>query len=200
MPIRSGSRGLSQDRARSTRAPTRPTGFSGNPDIVPVTAQGTYGTTGFRYEDPNDKLNDAPDAGFTGGESFSIPGTFDAAFNDLHGTTIAGVLAAARNGTGMQGVANGSTVYIGNSGGTDHMDDGPNQDYDYFKAVYGAVATEGARADHLSVLSFPERGQWQEGLHELGDASQPSGEPRHLGPCHLGGLTFQNFFSAGVAW
>ena len=124
--------------------------FSGNPDIVPVTAQGTYGTTGFRYEDPNDKLNDAPDAGFTGGESFSIPGTFDAAFNDLHGTTIAGVLAAARNGTGMQGVANGSTVYIGNSGGTDHMDDGPNQDYDYFKAVYGAVATEGARVINTS--------------------------------------------------
>lgn len=109
-----------------------------------VTATGQYSSTDTRYPNnngPTDSVNDK----FTEGQDFSIDGAWIDGVNDQHGTHVSGTIGANRDNVGMHGVAWGADMYIGNTGGTDSMTYGPNQDYGYFKAVYQALADQGVQ-------------------------------------------------------
>lgn len=109
-----------------------------------VTAKGEYSTTDTRYPNGNGPKNDVND-NFEEGQEFEISGEYIQDVNDSHGTHVSGTIGANRDGVGMHGVAWGADMYVGNTGGTDSMTYGPNQDYGYFKAVYQALADEGVR-------------------------------------------------------
>ncbi|MCP6134562.1 S8 family serine peptidase, partial [Klebsiella pneumoniae] len=48
-------------------------------------------------------------------------------------------------GEGMHGVAFGANLYSANTGGTDNMTYGPNQDYEFFLRGYSQLAANGAK-------------------------------------------------------
>ena len=135
-----------------------------------VAISGKYGSTGNRYQQW-DGLNDAgnaygnpdnPFGHYEKGEEFNLP-TSDWAMglNDSHGTHVAGTIVGKRDGvesdTNFQGISFGSTLVVGNTGGTDNstygpiltVRDGTNVysvlDYNFFYAVYDAVAGAGAK-------------------------------------------------------
>lgn len=82
---------------------------------------------------------------FKKGDKFDIDGAWRQFINDSHGTHVAGSMAASRNGSEMHGVAFGSNLYAANTGGTDGMTYGPNQDYNYFLQGYTNLANSGVK-------------------------------------------------------
>ena len=127
-----------------------------------VKTEGAYSKDGVRYPDAKfgfgglnkeqpfdsngkrnfDKNNDG---NFVKGETFSIDGGWHKGINDAHGTHVGGTMAASRNGEGMHGVAFGANLYSANTGGTDNMTYGPNQDYEFFLQGYSQLAANGAK-------------------------------------------------------
>ena len=83
---------------------------------------------------------------FRKGEKFDADGDWIAGINDSHGTHVAGTIAASKDDIGMHGVAFDAKLIMGNTGGTDGMTYGPNQDYGFFLASYEGLAKSGARA------------------------------------------------------
>ena len=127
-----------------------------------VKTEGNYSKDGMRYPDAkfgfgglnkaqpfdsNGKRNfDKNNNGdFVKGETFSIDGGWHKGINDAHGTHVGGTMAASRNGEGMHGVAFGANLYSANTGGTDNMTYGPNQDYEFFLQGYSQLAANGAK-------------------------------------------------------
>ena len=127
-----------------------------------VKTEGNYSKDGVRYPDAkfgfgglnkaqpfdsNGKRNfDKNNNGdFVKGETFSIDGGWHKGINDAHGTHVGGTMAASRNGEGMHGVAFGANLYSANTGGTDNMTYGPNQDYEFFLQGYSQLAANGAK-------------------------------------------------------
>ncbi|WP_170923202.1 S8 family serine peptidase [Fulvimarina manganoxydans] len=128
--------------------------------IHPLDISGTYLNDGYRYEnlhwewDGNSwhLVSEGPwdPSRFEANESFDTPGVYDGSINGTHGTHVGGSIAAARDGKGMHGVAYLADLFTANTGGTDGMVCGPSEDYNYFKAAYGAVAEAGARVINTS--------------------------------------------------
>ncbi len=130
--------------------------------IHTVVSAGKYSKDGMRYPDAkfgfgglnkdqpfdsNGKRNfDKNNNGdFVKGGAFSIDGGWHKGINDSHGTHVGGTMAASRNGEGMHGVAFGANLYSANTGGTDNMTYGPNQDYEFFLQGYSQLAANGAK-------------------------------------------------------
>ena len=127
-----------------------------------VKTEGTYSKDGMRYPDAKfdfgglnkeqpfdndgkrnfDKNNNGD---FVKGETFGIDGGWHKGINDAHGTHVGGTMAASRNGEEMHGVAFGASLYSANTGGTDNMTYGPNQDYEFFLQGYSQLAANGAK-------------------------------------------------------
>ncbi|WP_345822492.1 S8 family serine peptidase [Methylobacterium fujisawaense] len=125
--------------------------------VTPLTITGTFGSDGYYFMDGSGAPADlSPQPSFfSRGEAYTIPGTYDPAVNDPHGTHVSGSIAAARNGNGMHGVAFDATVYVANTHATDESIYGANADYAYFKNAYGSLAAAGARALNSSWGSPP---------------------------------------------
>jgi serine protease len=104
-----------------------------------------HGNSPFLKKGSTDK-NRADFGDFKKGDKFEADGNWIAGVNDSHGTHVAGTIAGSRDGKGMHGVAFGSKLIVGNTGGTDGMTYGPNQDYNFFLASYEGLAKGGARA------------------------------------------------------
>ncbi|MEL6061918.1 MULTISPECIES: S8 family peptidase [unclassified Methylobacterium] len=120
--------------------------------VKPLTITGTFGSDGYYFQDLRAQPQDlSPQRSFfSAGQSYRVPGTYDAAFNDPHGTHVTGTIGAARDGIGMHGVAFDANVFVTNSGTTDSGRYGRNVDYAYFKNAYGTLALAGARAINSS--------------------------------------------------
>lgn len=82
---------------------------------------------------------------FKKGEAFDVDGAWIKGVNDSHGTHVGGTMAASRDGNEMHGVAFQANLYSANTGGTDNMTYGPNQDYNFFLKGYSALAEVGAK-------------------------------------------------------
>lgn len=113
-------------------------------------ADAHYGSSGQRY--PN--LDDTGD--YEEGESVTESGVIDGNWidgtNDTHGTHVTGTVGANRDGNEMHGVAWGTDVWVGNTGGTDNTNYGPFQDYTFFYNGWKALA------DNLIAANGAERG------------------------------------------
>ena len=110
-------------------------------------AKGEYGSVGNRYPQAVDK--DAGEVGnpFKPGDKFEIDGNWKEGVNDSHGTHVTGTVGGNRDGSEFHGVAWGSNIIVGNTGATDDNNYGPFQDYEYFKAAWGDLATKVAAAN-----------------------------------------------------
>lgn len=107
------------------------------------TATGTYGSTGNRYQLGVNGIGDVFGSGsYKEGEKFDISGQYIENVNDTHGTHVTGTVGANRDGSEFHGVAWGSDIYVGNTGGTDNTNYGPFQDYNYFRAAWGSLAQD----------------------------------------------------------
>ncbi|UQS16384.1 autotransporter serine protease [Pseudomonas sp. HS6] len=91
---------------------------------------------------------------YVDGSLFTVNGTLNPN-NDSHGTHVVGTMGAARDGTGMHGVAFNAQIYVGNTNKNDSFLFGPNPDPRYFKAAYDALADAGVRAINNSWGSQP---------------------------------------------
>ena len=116
--------------------------------IFGVTASGTYYKTDTRY--PFAYIGQTGGADnrtgeYQKGEAFETNGNWILGHNDSHGTHVTSVVAGNRNGDLSHGVAFDADVAVGNTGGTDNMNYGPYQDYNYFYAVWDAVGATGAK-------------------------------------------------------
>ncbi|MCJ2122822.1 S8 family peptidase, partial [Methylobacterium sp. J-077] len=125
--------------------------------VKPITITGTFGSNGFYFMDQfGNPIDRSPRPTlFSSGQSYSVPGTYNPAYNDPHGTHVTGTIGAARDGVGMHGVAFNANVYVTNTQSTDEMTYGANADYAYFKNAYGILAAAGARAINTSWGNSP---------------------------------------------
>ena len=113
-----------------------------------ATAQGSYYKNDTRYPFASLGLGGSFDdktGEFKKGQAFETNGEWILGINDAHGTHVTAVVAGNRNGVGSHGVAFDANIVEGNTGGTDNMTYGAYQDYNYFKAVWEAVAQKGAK-------------------------------------------------------
>lgn len=62
--------------------------------------------------------------------------------NDSHGTHVTGTVGANRDGSEFHGVAWGSDIHVGNTGGTDDSNYGPFLDYQFFLNGWGQLAQD----------------------------------------------------------
>lgn len=108
-------------------------------------ATGQYGSDGNRYPQAVDKEAGAVGNPFKPGEKFDIDGNWQEGVNDSHGTHVTGTVGGNRDGSEFHGVAWGSNIIVGNTGATDDNNYGPFQDYEYFKAAWGDLATKVAK-------------------------------------------------------
>lgn len=91
---------------------------------------------------------------YVDGSAFNVDGTLNLN-NDSHGTHVVGTMGAARDGSGMHGVAYNAQIYVGNTNKNDSFLFGPGPDPRYFKAVYDSLADAGVRAINNSWGSQP---------------------------------------------
>ena len=93
--------------------------------------QGQYGSTGNRYPQ---------------GAGSQFDGKYEAGqvlnMNDSHGTHVIGTVGANRDGSEFHGVAWGSDIHVGNTGGTDDSNYGPFLDYQFFLNGWGQLAQD----------------------------------------------------------
>lgn len=116
-------------------------------------ASGVYGSTGNRYQESVSGVGDVFENGdFTEGEAFDIDGNWISHVNDTHGTHVTGTVGANRDGSEFHGVAWGSDIWVGNTGGTDNTNYGLPQDYNFFYAGWSALA------QNLIAVNGAERG------------------------------------------
>ncbi len=114
-----------------------------SPRIITVLTTGRYADDGLQYFADGNKTP----LPVKRNDPFSVSGAYDPLINDSHGTLVTGAIGAARNGTGMQGVAYDSQVYVANTNGTDdNREQGSDSlDYNYFSAAYAALGSAGVR-------------------------------------------------------
>ncbi len=116
-------------------------------------ASGSYGSSGNRYQIGAEGVGDVFGNGeYQKGEKFDIDGNFIANRNDTHGTHVIGTIGANRDGSEFHGVAFGSDIWAGNTGGTDNTNYGPFQDYNFFYAGWKALA------DNINASNGVDRG------------------------------------------
>lgn len=126
---------------------------------------------------------DLPSSRYTGVLVNGIPGAYDPAYNDRHGTHVAGTIAASRDGAGvpnnMHGVAFNASVYVGNTGKNDGVLYGIPQavqtaaqtiDNQHVADVYRAVNAQGVRIISTSFGSQPNTEQYETLLASTGTA------------------------------
>ncbi|WP_313900857.1 S8 family serine peptidase [Methylobacterium sp. J-026] len=125
--------------------------------VKSVSITGTFGSDGFYFMDWfGNPINRSPQQSyFKKGDSYSVPGPYNGAYNDSHGTHVTGTIAASRDGDGMHGVAFNANVYVANTQSTDKMTYGANADYSYFKNAYASVSAAGARVINTSWGNAP---------------------------------------------
>ncbi len=117
--------------------------------IVPVRAEGVYGTSGFGYRGAT------PTNPFTAGQPFTVAGDQARTSDYSHGTGMLGVTSGMRDGIGQQhGIAFGSTMYVAKTGGSDTQSHGPFHDYVYWYTANKALVDAGAQAINSSWGSF----------------------------------------------
>lgn len=117
---------------------------------------------------------DLPSSRYSGVTVNGIPGAYDAAYNDRHGTHVAGTIAASRDGANvannMHGVAFDASVVVGNTGRTDGVLYGIPQvtqtaaqtiDNKHVADVYRAVNAQGVRIISTSFGSQPNTEQYE---------------------------------------
>ncbi|WP_051903273.1 autotransporter serine protease [Pseudomonas fluorescens] len=97
---------------------------------------------------------------YVDGRPFSTTGALNPN-NDSHGTHVTGTMGAARDGSGMHGVAYNAQIYVGNTNASDSFLFGPTPDPKYFKAVYSAMVDSGVRAINNSWGSQPKDVSYQ---------------------------------------
>ncbi|PDT68522.1 S8 family serine peptidase [Bradyrhizobium sp. C9] len=119
-----------------------------NPRIHVLSNQGQYEADGYRYG--------PTDGAYKQGDSYSDTGSWIDGVNDSHGTHVSGTIAASRDGKEMHGVAFDGELHVSNTGGTDNMIYGPNEDYNYFKGAYGNLVTAGVRVINSSWGNPPD--------------------------------------------
>lgn len=114
-----------------------------SPRIHTVLTDGHYADDGFRYFADGNKTP----LPVKRNDPYSVSGAYDPLINDSHGTLVTGAIGAARNGTGMQGVAWHSEVYVANTGGTDEnqAQGSDSLDYNYSSSAYAALGNAGVR-------------------------------------------------------
>jgi subtilase-type serine protease len=113
--------------------------------IVPVRAEGVYGTSGFGYRGAT------PTNPFTAGQPFTVAGDQARTSDYSHGTGMLGVTSGMRDGIGQQhGIAFGSTMYVAKTGGSDTQSHGPFHDYVYWYTANKALVDAGAQAINSS--------------------------------------------------
>ena len=102
-------------------------------------ADSSYGSAGNRYPQDSKKPGKY-DPNTPATESGKIDGNWIAGTNDSHGTHVTGTVGGNRDGNDFHGVAWGSDVWVGNTGGTDSTNYGPFQDYKFFYNGWSALA------------------------------------------------------------
>lgn len=102
-------------------------------------ANSQYGSTGNRYPQDSKNPGHYEEGGYVT-DNKKIDGNWIAGTNDSHGTHVTGSVGANRDGSKFHGVAWGSDVWVGNTGGTDSTNYGPFQDYQFFHNGWKALA------------------------------------------------------------
>ena len=115
-----------------------------------TTAKGQYSRSGNRYPQGAAEQFDAT---YEKGETFDVSGDWIVNVNDSHGTHVAGTIAGNRDGSVFHGVAWGSELYSGNTGGTDSSNYGPFLDYEFFYQGWGNLVKDAHRS--LTTASAP---------------------------------------------
>lgn len=113
----------------------------GQARIQTVNVSGTFYADHPRYS-KNDAIGKTGE--FHQGEPFTLSGVYNPEINDSHGTLMAGLIAASRDGNGMQGVAFNASLFMANTGGTDDNRPRGSDDLDYnvWQASYAALAAK----------------------------------------------------------
>ncbi|MGX1668110.1 S8 family serine peptidase [Streptomyces sp. NPDC055400] len=117
--------------------------------IVPVRAEGVYGTSGFGYRNTATPANP-----FTAGEPFIVDGDQARTSDYGHGTGMLGVTSGIRDGKGQHGIASGATMYAAKTGGSDTQSHGPFHDYVYWYTANKALVDAGAQVINSSWGSY----------------------------------------------
>ena len=115
-----------------------------HPDLAgdrfhPSHNKGQYTGSGNRY--PQGALPQF-DGKYEAGKDYDIDGNWKLNVNDSHGTHVLGTVGANRDGKEFHGVAWGSQIYSGNTGGTDDTNYGPFPDYGFFKTGWSNLAQD----------------------------------------------------------
>lgn len=105
----------------------------------------SYGSSGNRY--PQHTTDDGV---YTPDSEVPVSGEWQMGMNDSHGTHVTGTVGGNRDGNVFHGVAWGSDVYVGNTGGTDDTNYGPFQDPQFFYQGWNAIAKELSAANKFS--------------------------------------------------
>lgn len=101
--------------------------------------QGQYGSTGNRYPQGAGSQFDGK---YEVGQDYDVTGDWVLNMNDSHGTHVTGTVGANRDGSEFHGVAWGSDIHVGNTGGTDDSNYGPFLDYQFFLNGWGQLAQD----------------------------------------------------------
>lgn len=104
-----------------------------------------YGSSGNRY--PQHTTDDGV---YTPDSEVPVSGEWQMGMNDSHGTHVTGTVGGNRDGNVFHGVAWGSDVYVGNTGGTDDTNYGPFQDPQFFYQGWNAIAKELSKKNTFS--------------------------------------------------
>ncbi|MET8361305.1 S8 family serine peptidase [Micromonospora sp. NPDC005171] len=117
--------------------------------IVPVRAEGVYGTSGFGYRNAATPANP-----FTAGQPFTVAGDQARTSDYGHGTGMLGVTSGIRDVKDQHGIAFGSTMYVAMTGGSDTQSHGPFHDYVYWHTANKALVDAGAQVINSSWGSY----------------------------------------------
>ncbi|MEU7804027.1 S8 family serine peptidase [Micromonospora arborensis] len=117
--------------------------------IVPVRAEGVYGTSGFGYRNAATPANP-----FTKGQPFTVAGDQARTSDFAHGTGMLGVTSGIRDVKDQHGIAFGSTMYVAMTGGSDTQSHGPFHDYVYWRTANKALVDAGAQVINSSWGSY----------------------------------------------